>query len=469
MSQDLPGASMRDYSIDAEWLYERPVDNEFAPATTERNIGSVARGFLWCEPIWIGLLAPLVLWPGRFIPWIFHPLIVLALLLFWPLRLLIQRRLTPRTPIDSMLLILVLLVPVSLWLSPHSSISWEAAGYLLLGISVYVAAVNWPIMQSYPWLTALGICLTGILLAVVGPSIVASAPNKLFESPELQPLVQVSTEQGRETVNTNVLAGGLAFVIPILFALALHGRLLSRSPDPTRDRFVNISLSLTCGLLAIGMGFVVVVTQSRGAYIAVLISLWLIVWLRWPRLWPIMISIFTSVIVGIYWFGINAILEQELFGTSVSLVGRIAIWKRGVSALYDFAYSGIGIGTFGNTVTNGYPYSLFANHSIPHVHNMLLQIGLDLGIVGLAAYIGLIVGILMLCSQVIGTQRGRKPELNVALAIGGIGSVSVLMIHGLFDSVLWGTKLSPLPWLLFSLVVLLPHDIERRRRSRSRR
>ena len=46
---------------------------------------------LWCEPFWIALLAPSLLFPGRF--WVagLQPLWVLLLFAFWPLRLLAAR------------------------------------------------------------------------------------------------------------------------------------------------------------------------------------------------------------------------------------------------------------------------------------------------------------------------------------------------------------------------------------------
>src|SRR4051812_49212764 len=43
---------------------------------------------LWLEPIWIALLAPSLLFPGRFWVAASQPTLVLLLFLFWPLRLL---------------------------------------------------------------------------------------------------------------------------------------------------------------------------------------------------------------------------------------------------------------------------------------------------------------------------------------------------------------------------------------------
>ena len=75
---------------------------------------------------------------------------------------------------------------------------------------------------------------------------------------------------------------------------------------------------------------------------------------------------------------------------------------------------------------------------------MLLQIGADLGLIGLAAFAGLLVGVVMMFSRVIKTQRNNPSGIYWALAIGGIGAITAMLVHGLFDSALWGTKLSAL-------------------------
>ena len=51
---------------------------------------------LWLEPFWIGLLAPSLLFPGRFWVAAWQPALVVLLFVFWPLRTALRRVDVPR-------------------------------------------------------------------------------------------------------------------------------------------------------------------------------------------------------------------------------------------------------------------------------------------------------------------------------------------------------------------------------------
>lgn len=446
-------------------------DQEEEPSKRQGGkLGPITNALLWIEPFWIALLSPLLLLPGQFVSELLHPVLIAALFLFWPVRLLIQHRITPRTPLDTLLALLLLLVPVGIWISPDKNASWIAVGYLLLGVCIYVAIVNWSVTKRHPWLVGLGLCLLGISLAIVGPQILANAPTKLFENPNLQASVNQAREQGLETVNPNILAGGLVFVLPILFALTLQTNLMGGTGDALRDRVTNIVFTIVCGALVLAVGYVLILTQSRGAYIAAALSAWLVLWLRWPRAWFLWIVLIISGIGSISWFGLDNLLGQSKFDHSInSYEGRTEIWIRTIEGLFDYPLTGIGIGTFEETALRLYPFSIYTDKSVPHAHNMLLQIGADLGVFGLAAMVGLLVAVVLMFSQTIQAYRHSRSGVNVAFAIGGIGAIVAMLTHGIFDAALWGTKLSALPWMLYGLAVVLPKTEERKTRRRRRK
>ena len=137
---------------------------------------------------------------------------------------------------------------------------------------------------------------------------------------------------------------------------------------------------------------------------------------------------------------------------TTSLAGRQEIWLRATYALRDFAFTGIGIGTFDLVIPGLYPYIGFdANANIPHAHSLFLQVGVDLGVPGLVAYVGLLVNA---CLMLVRVLRGAD-ALSRTLAAGTLGALTAMIVHGLFDAVTWGTKLSFMPWLLFALATLL--------------
>ena len=66
-------------------------------------------------------------------------------------------------------------------------------------------------------------------------------------------------------------------------------------------------------------------------------------------------------------------------------------------ALQDFVFTGIGIGNFNLVIPQLYPYiTIPPGVDIPHAHNLLLQIGLDLGLPGLIAYLGLLINVFVM-------------------------------------------------------------------------
>ncbi len=68
------------------------------------------------------------------------------------------------------------------------------------------------------------------------------------------------------------------------------------------------------------------------------------------------------------------------------LAGRIELWARGIFMLEDFFFTGIGMGTYAQTANALYPLRSVAP---PHAHNLFLQVGLDLGMPGLLAWLAI--------------------------------------------------------------------------------
>ncbi|MBE6598369.1 MAG: hypothetical protein E7638_02880, partial [Ruminococcaceae bacterium] len=65
---------------------------------------------------------------------------------------------------------------------------------------------------------------------------------------------------------------------------------------------------------------------------------------------------------------------------------RVGGWQASLAMLKDNILAGIGVG--GDAWSKVYPqYSLLAMESTPHAHNLYIQLVIDLGIMGLAAYL----------------------------------------------------------------------------------
>ena len=450
---------------------------------------------LWCEPLWIALLAPALLFPGRF--WVagLQPLLVLLLFAFWPLRFLAATvgglRTFRASPLDLALAALLAAVGAVLATSPAPASSWEAAGCLLLGVAAAAALIQWPPAQRRPALAAWILLAMGAAVAAVGPLLLGSHADKLGLG-FLAPGAGSWTGTLAETLNPNVLGGAL--LEPLLLALALAvGPRWSRQPW----RWVG-------SLLCLGLAAELVLTECRGAWLGAAAGVTVILLLRWPtsgrRLLPWGGLAAVVLLPGWLAAGGSTLLFDAFTSAAVAtrggdgLADRITIWQAAAAAIARQPLNGLGLGLFGPWVTQ---HGLLpAAHPPLHAHNLLLQVAADLGGAGLAAYSA----VLLVTGWMLATCVRRRPQhwrrheegasrpasprpgapapaaqrppvrpqppplaaaavhrlrLHWTLAVGCSGALAGLLVHGLVDAALWGNKAATLPWLLIALACLL--------------
>ncbi len=231
--------------------------------------------------------------PGKILPLTWHPYLLAALFVCWPLRWFSEPRTQVIQPITIPLLLVLLWLPLTIWASADRSGSWVAAGYLLWGITLCLALTNWPPGRTHPewiaWLLLL--CVVG--LAVVSPPIVAWKPDfRLFQLPLYDQLTALPIDLG-ETIHANVLAGVLVIVLPLLLALSLQ--------KSYRILFI---------LLFLFVAGILVLTQSRGGYLAVAAALPVVIMLRWPRLLYAVLPLMIVTILLIQQANVLSILNQ---------------------------------------------------------------------------------------------------------------------------------------------------------------
>jgi len=395
------------------------------------------------EPLWVASVAVFVLFPGRWLPVAWQPVVVAALFAGWPLRWLATRRLLPPAPLHIALGVLLLWLPVNIWAAVDTVVAWQAAGYLLLGVASYGAAIAWAPLQQRPQMLAWLLVTLAGLLAVTGPLLPTPEVTWPLIGPLQQAVAPVASRLG-ESINPNILAGAIVVLLPLVVALAVG------APSAPGRRWLRGLLGLLAGLIVV----VVVLAASRGALLGVGAgSLIVIVW-RWPRLgWVTLFIVVSAVGVGV-WLGPPTWLDQLVSGGAVGgMDERIEIWSRALYALQDFSFTGVGLGAFNQVIPLLYPYFLISpTVDIPHAHNLVLQVGVDLGIPGLIAWLAILITVFVLLVNVL---RRQAHDMASTLATGVTGGLAAMLMHGLLDAPLWGTKLAFIPWLLFALAVLV--------------
>lgn len=406
----------------------------------------------WAEVFWVVLLGiPLTL-PGHFLPIRYTPTIIFLLFIFWPLHGWVEWRHKSIRQQPFLIAIGVLLITliISIAVADDLRYAWLMAAHLAFGIALCVALIQWPPTRRWPQLVAVGIMLIALVLSLIGPPLLGTTLHSASAARIFFTLIPFAKSWG-ETLNPNILAGGLLLAIPISFAWALMAW-------PTS--WVGRALALLRSLLLLGITWwliqILFLTDSRGALMAAAISCVLVLLLRWPQLTgPVLVLAFLGFIWLLFndpWIQLNLIMAN---GMARDYNSRMEIWVRSWQAFRQHPLTGIGIGGFVPYVVDGMlPVRVPLTQQVTHAHNLLLQVAVDLGIFGLLAYLGCMV--ISGMAAVKAWHRGHSgDDLNRSLAGGILAALAALNLHGILDAPLWNSKLAFIPWMLFALAIIL--------------
>jgi putative inorganic carbon (HCO3(-)) transporter len=218
-------------------------------------------------------------------------------------------------------------------------------------------------------------------------------------------------------------------------------------------------LRWTAVVVTLLLGFVLVLSQSRGAWVAVAGGLAIMPWLRYRRWWGavlgvLAIAILLAVVLGPIRF--ESIVFPANTGDEISvntLPGRLEIWARAIALLRDFGLTGGGAGNFEQVLLTLYPpFFTGVMGGFGHAHNVYLQTAVDFGVPGLVAFLALLVGLGASLVAATGMSKTASAESGVvSLAIGLFGSVWVVAIHGLADAPLATPRVYALVFIAFGV------------------
>lgn len=436
---------------------------------------------LWWEPFWLLGLAPSILFTEYFWEPTARPLLIVALFLFWPLRLKVAGGLLPSGAIGWFVGFLLLWLPVTLWRSTNSALSWEVAGYLYLALVGFVALIHWPPLRKRPEWVVLLLLIVGVALAVTGPEAFSVNPDKMLDAYQTEEFSLVDPTLVGETINPNILGAALVLILPLGLALSLNW---------SWARWRWLPLLLWPPLLIMGNGLLL--SQSRSSWLALGVAGLLLGWLllrnspkpssalhdamignkpgrvsdasgavgRWGGL------VLIGLLIGLLYWQLDVLIgwvpSTLLASTQASLLRRLDIWRLSWQLVKEQPLTGIGLGTYEAAFANAYPTLPLVGGRLapPHAHNLFLQLVLDLGLPGLVAFLGLLALLLRALDNRLRRLRSR-PHTPVEergtqpLALGVYCALVALLVVGCFDNALWGTKLAFIPWSLFALAFLV--------------
>lgn len=354
-------------------------------------------------------------------------------------------RVFPASAFNVPMMALIIMLLLSLWVSPDAATGFGPLAHLLVGIAIFYIlseVINTP--NRLCWAIC-GLVAVGVLIALL-------LPIRIGLAGKFWPFTQVP-ESIRQTLviglNPNALAGGLIPVLSIATALFLNAPLewLDSNVGRYGRRLLAIAL--------IAMFTALLLSQSRGGIMAMGVALlFLITSKRWwiGGMLVGTLILFSQVAVnGTATYRVLAF--SYLTGAVDGLPNREEIWWRAVFMLQRVPYTGIGLGAFSHVVSALYPMLVTGPQvDLYHAHNLYLQVGVDLGIPGLAAFISILtVGLTVAARRVCSTCQNHWTDLY-AVSLGlGTGLIAI-MLHGFVDCPLWDYHPAVILWVMLGLI-----------------
>lgn len=407
----------------------------------------------WIAEHELWLLAPAV--PALMFPRILPRTAVVAglllVLFLWLVRWVARGYVTVHTPMDIPILGLVAMLPVSLYASVNLQLSFSKLTGIILGVATFYSIVNTLRTRRDIWLMTGLLLLGGVgvsVLSLVGTHWAAKFPALAPIYRRLPQLIRGVTRSAGGGFHPNEVGGTLILFIPLALSLLLA---------MVRSRWLlTTSLSLTL-LITV---FTFVLTQSRSAFFGLGVALIALgaIRNRWLRL------VFgLTVIVGIillWHFGIERVghllldvSEETVAVGTLTFAGRMEVWQRAVYMIQDFPYTGIGLNTFDLVANVMYPFFLIGPEvQVIHAHNNFLQVGVDLGVLGLVAYLGLLTAFALMAWRI---YRYSNDGVLQALAAGLFCGMLAHQVYGLTDAITLGAKPGIVLWAMMGLMAAI--------------
>lgn len=233
-----------------------------------------------------------------------------------------------------------------------------------------------------------------------------------------------------------LVAASLVFVIPLILSLSIRYQKI--------ERFLLFSLFISClGILA------VFITLSKAAALSLAIGLAILFW-RFKQQ-RIIIVLFVSFFLLLSILFLSPYVQgwwDRVARTSIdnSTSFRIEEYQIATGLIADHPILGLGIGE----QLNQYRRLIHPNYG-ELANNYFLQVGMDLGFVGLAIFTLLAFAIIRLLFKL--NQQKSSP-----LAWGLIASIVVAIINGLFEVTIFAFQYAIIFWLIIGLSNRLKTD-----------
>ena len=228
--------------------------------------------------------------------------------------------------------------------------------------------------------------------------------------------------------NPNVLGEYLLLVIPVAVAFLWR----------KKELWAKVTFVGIVGIL----GVCLILTMSRGCWIALLVAL----------------AVYISFVDGRYWllailalFALPAFLPDSILNRFLSVGDmsdtsssyRLFIWLGTLALLRDFWLVGIGPGSAAyNTIYPRYSYQTII---APHSHNLFLQIMTEMGAAGILAFI--LVCVAFFRRMAASAKAVAFKSMDRAMIVAISSGVVAFLVQGMFDYAFYNYRVVMMFWM----------------------
>lgn len=343
-------------------------------------------------------------------------------------------------PVHRFVWILIFLSAASIWVTANRPVTIAQVSQLAASAFCFLTISCWLQSGKQRQLFTMGFIGLGFTLAFAAPFMIEWQANKGGLVPDS--FYQIMPVLLSDPVHPNIMATLMVLLFPLPLIISIrqwqNGRL---------------GTFWLFGLAALAMLGILFLTRSRGGYLAAAVGIMLISGVMGYRRWAITIFVITTLLIGIFIFiepGSNSSALSDLSNTD-TFAFRLQVWQLALNMIRDFPFTGVGMGDFNAVAERLYPFPPMAD---PSAHNLYLQVAVDLGLIGLAAWLG-----------ILGTSLGKGWRLywrdgeGSAVFLGLLIGTTSYAVHGLIDLTVWGTRMTIVPWLV--LAALTPFLFQR--------
>ena len=381
--------------------------------------------------LFIAIIAPYDYWNNMY-----STIAIAALLLLYFMRTIVEGRTGFQTAAFNVFLVMfVICVLLAEVFSIIPGNSLRFLGYYLTGFMMVLLLVV-TLRTKKEISELLSVALTGLTIAGV-----YGIYQYIIKVPVNPAWVDTDLNQGSMTrvfsffQNPNDFAEVILIFVPFYFAMALNAK-----------RALTKLLLLA---MVVPPLISILMTQARGAWIAIALAALVYVFFQEKRLIPLGILL---AIAAVPFLPHTILMRLKSFNMAdSSFKTRIDIWKTVIPILKGYWFTGLGLGNE-TLIRISKNYHIFIEKgSIPsHSHNLYLQLWLETGFPGIMTFLAFILTTVKKSIRTL-TRSGDKFVKNILIA--GLASLTGLLANGMIEYVWFDRRVMLFFWAAVGIIL----------------